>query len=361
MSFWKKIGVLFGAITTSLPLWPYIKRLLEWGEHGEFILHRIYDLRVVGPMLEAVLTPALWQPLTLTPAGLFVLWLALRKGNSKPKIAADAVPDIDARAAFFEILDNSVWSKHQLETTTDIRHLVSNWLAVKLDTEIHKALRNSRLKAWGEQNLPGFATTPEKPIPDDAWDNIEIDFDRSTLPRTLARFKGRTRHEPGPMAWVGVKFSSAQIFQLFPIGPAAKPQAAQSIDAPSKTLTTRVAFSETQRIKMLPPSLGGNMTLRLDNVATLRLGGVSRNSITLILDVVPVDLAVTHSPGVSVEGAQIFYHTGATQYVFDTHQNQRKEIMVVGRTFIVTLLQISKLAVAEVANPVEYVFGISEK
>jgi len=124
--------------------------------------------------------------------------------------------DIDARKAFFEILASSQWRKAQ-DATTDPKGLVYNWREARLSSEIHKALRNSRLTAWGEECLPGTVTTPEKPIPAETWDRVQIVFDRGSLPRTAAHFKGRTSLELGSMAWVGVKFSSIQIFGMFPI------------------------------------------------------------------------------------------------------------------------------------------------
>jgi hypothetical protein len=144
--------------------------------------------------------------------------------------------------------------------------------------------------------------------------------------------------------------------------PKEKP-ATQSTDTASKTVTTRVAFSETQSIKHWPPFLGGSHTLRLDNVATLRFHHPSSpHSVTLLLDVVPTDLAVQTSPGVSVDGAVMYRHAATTaQYLFDTDQNKRREIAVAGRTFLVTLLQIKRPNVAEVPNALEYVFGVSEK
>jgi hypothetical protein len=138
-------------------------------------------------------------------------------GDAATEVRPEPKPDIDAREAFFQILENSEWTRDQLSKTTDTSHLVRNWLEVRLDTEIHKALRNSVLNSWGEECLPGTATTPEKPIPSETWDKVEIHFDQSHLPRTGARRKGRLRTEPGPMAWVGVKFSRNQIFQLFPL------------------------------------------------------------------------------------------------------------------------------------------------
>jgi hypothetical protein len=144
-------------------------------------------------------------------------------GNSKltypqaDSITNKPTPDIDAREAYFQILELSEWRNEQDKITTDTTHLVYDWREVRLNGEIHKALRNSRLGAWGEECLPGTVTTPEKPIPPDTWDKVEIVFDRTAFPRTAAHFKGYTSRQLGPMAWVGVKFSRQQTFQLFPL------------------------------------------------------------------------------------------------------------------------------------------------
>jgi len=130
----------------------------------------------------------------------------------------------------------------------------------------------------------------------------------------------------------------------------------------SSTLTVRNAFSQTQSIKNLPPSLGGNSILKLDNVATLKLHNpYSMSSVTLLLDVVPIDISIQHGPGMSIEGAKRSSLSGTVQYVFDVEQHKRREIAVAGRTFIVTLLEVKKLSMANVSNAIEWVFGISEK
>jgi hypothetical protein len=134
-----------------------------------------------------------------------------------PRVSAPLKPDIDARLAFFRVLESSAWRKEQETKTPDTRHMVYDWLEVQLRNEIHVALRNSRLASWGEECLPGTATTPEKPIPPETWDKVEISFDRSSLSRTGAHFKGPTRRELGRMAWVGVRFSSDQLFEMFPL------------------------------------------------------------------------------------------------------------------------------------------------
>lgn len=126
-------------------------------------------------------------------------------------------PDIDPREAFRRILESSTWVREQRRTTTNAKNLIYDWLEVRLKTEIHKYLRNSLLSAWGEECLSGTATTPEKPIPPETWDKVEILFDRLEFPRAAAHWKGSTSREIGRMAWIAVKFSKDQIFQLFPV------------------------------------------------------------------------------------------------------------------------------------------------
>jgi hypothetical protein len=123
----------------------------------------------------------------------------------------------------------------------------------------------------------------------------------------------------------------------------------------------RNAFSSTQSIKLLPP---GPDTLYLDNVATLITGGVSTGvSITLLLDTPALRFPDKHAPGISLEGARFSPHVGPA-YSFDLINNQRREISVAGRTFLVTLLEVKKLEIYR-GQPeklqYEYVFGISEK
>jgi hypothetical protein len=165
-------------------------------------------------------------------------------GDKTPEPLPDFEPDIDPRKAFYEILENSDWRRKQ-DATTDPKGLVSDWRELRLSSDIHKALRNSRLIAWGEESLPGTATTPENPIPAETWDRVEIVFDHSSLPRAFARFKGYTRSEPGAMAWVGIKFSSAQIFQMFPL------QAKPSLDRISiielMAMATRLGWNFTDQ------------------------------------------------------------------------------------------------------------------
>jgi hypothetical protein len=149
------------------------------------------------------------------------------------------MPGITARDAYFEILDDSEWKREQLRTTSDTTNLRRDWLEFRLRSEIHKALRNNRLAAWGEECLHGMVTTPEKPIPPEVWDKVELVFDSNpALVRTAAYFKGRVTYEHGPMAWVGIKFSKEQFFRLFPPGPV------PSIDRISCTELMEIAGQE---------------------------------------------------------------------------------------------------------------------
>jgi hypothetical protein len=150
-------------------------------------------------------------------ANLVSEWSKVKPPEQSEKLA-NREPDIDAREAFFRILEESEWRENQLRTTIDTTHLVPDWLERRLDNEIHKTLRNSRLASWGEECLPGTAMTPEKPIPPETWDKVEIHFDRmQQFPRTGAHWKGRTSRELGGLAWVAIRFSKEQIFKLFPL------------------------------------------------------------------------------------------------------------------------------------------------
>jgi hypothetical protein len=146
-----------------------------------------------------------------------VLHLENWGNSSRPRATGQwkARPDIDARNAFFQILQESKWSEGQLATTTNTNQLTYDWLERRLNTEIHRALRNSELEAWGEEVLSRTVDTPEKPIPADAWDRVEIHFDRTDTPRTSALW--RIDRSGLRTAWAGVKFSGEQIFKFFPL------------------------------------------------------------------------------------------------------------------------------------------------
>ena len=137
--------------------------------------------------------------------------------------------------------------------------------------------------------------------------------------------------------------------------------AAVRYQSPQHTVVTRTAFDETQSIKVLPPSLGGNHVLKLGNLATLRLHApYSLGMTTLVLDAAPITLPDHRDETMAIEGLAITKGS-RTAYTFDTTKNKRHEINVAGRTYIVTLMESKRLDVPGVGNPIEYVFGITEK
>ena len=134
--------------------------------------------------------------------------------------------------------------------------------------------------------------------------------------------------------------------------------------SPQNTVITTIRnlFSQTQSIKVLPPSLGGNLTLNLDNLGTLRLHvPYSLAQVTLLLDVVPTTVPIQHDAGVQAEGAEIYNQKTGTAYTFDTNSSKRHEIAIGGRVFVVSLLRVIKLEIPDVPGAVEYQFGISER
>lgn len=125
---------------------------------------------------------------------------------------------------------------------------------------------------------------------------------------------------------------------------------------------TKSLFSETQFRNNLPPSLGGIHRLNLDNIGTLQLcAPYNENSVTLRLNVVPVEELPVKNHGFRAEGIQSYYYDKSQEYFFDTANNKSKEILIHGRVFIVTIKKIRKLKIENVAKPLEYEFGVSER
>jgi hypothetical protein len=224
MSFALRIGLGFVSLVVSHAL-LIVAHALNWYPENQIAKLLLsspsaWNIEWVRWVLIAATTVLLWA----TADFLYrrrEAWQFRSKSVPSQVMMADAVQrpfeaDIDARSAFFQILESSQWRRDQ-DATTDPKNLVRDWREVRLSSEIHKALRNSRLAAWGEECLQGTSTTPEKPIPAETWDRVEIVFDRLSVPRTAAHFKGHISRDLGKMAWVGVKFSHAQILQLFPL------------------------------------------------------------------------------------------------------------------------------------------------
>jgi hypothetical protein len=126
------------------------------------------------------------------------------------------VPDTDPRELYFQILNDSEWKRTEERKTTDRTHLRSDWLSIRLKDQIHEALLNSKLACRGKECGLGSRVTPEKPVPADTWNTVEILFD-DTLASCAAFEKGLVSFERGRMAWVGIKLSKVQFFQRFPL------------------------------------------------------------------------------------------------------------------------------------------------
>lgn len=141
---------------------------------------------------------------------------AIEQITSVSPTSEDFDPDIDASEAFKKILMGSAWRDEQIRLTPDATNLIHDWLDKRLDAEIHRALVNLRLKAWGEEILPNGAVAPERLIPPDTWIKVEIMFGPAGR-RTSANLKVNPPYT-GKLAWAGIKFSKAQFFQFFPLG-----------------------------------------------------------------------------------------------------------------------------------------------
>jgi hypothetical protein len=233
-----------------MPQWKQVLTGLGLGEHAEFIWNVLDWFGLTKPVnwifygagggvSGYFASLANWSAVEIflavigAGAGLSVAYAGLhyvathpRPKNGLPSeqhrqievAASPAEPDITASDAYLQILEHSEWTLEQRRITTDTTHLRRDWLEFRLDKEIHRALRNSELEAWGEECLHGMVTTPLKPISAVTWDTVEISFYQCPqFTRTAAYQKGPTTFRHGRQAWIDVKFSSRQIFTMFPL------------------------------------------------------------------------------------------------------------------------------------------------
>jgi hypothetical protein len=133
--------------------------------------------------------------------------------REEPTKSHEHEPDIDAREAFFQILERSQWREKQLANSPDPMASRVEWLKVRLETEIHNYLAQGKLKAWGELSLPR-GTGPLREISREQWDEIKILFDQlnHNVPRTIAKWRRNDR-----ASYFGIMFSKEEVFQLFPL------------------------------------------------------------------------------------------------------------------------------------------------
>jgi len=118
---------------------------------------------------------------------------------------------VDARKAFYAVLEDKKWLKKNTETDPEKRqHLRFDYLKVRLANQIHNALAQGELVAWGEMNL-SHGTGPLAPIPADKWHEIVIDF--SNPPDQFRNMA--IKRSGGHMAYVDIKLSSIEFAKLF--------------------------------------------------------------------------------------------------------------------------------------------------
>jgi hypothetical protein len=138
-----------------------------------------------------------------------ITWAAYRVGQTEK--SKDPVLDIDPRVAFRNILRNKRWLQQHTETDREkLQHLVSNYLAVRLDAEIHNLLAQGKLAAQGKK-LHNMTDGPLDWIPKEEWHNVEILFsDTRGRSRCIARYRSNEK-----TAYGGIMLSSRQLAKLF--------------------------------------------------------------------------------------------------------------------------------------------------
>jgi hypothetical protein len=226
----------------------WIESFFRWGEHVKFGSDLVeivigffgWKKTIAAAVAALIAGVEAWRenlassPLALAIVGLVVLILVLlclnlflwlrrllkeRREMPATSLAASEArlqelgPDIDARKAFFLILEKSEWRDKQLQNSPDPRTARSDWLKIRLETDIHNYLAQEKIAAWGEVSLPR-GTGPLRQISADKWDAIEILFDNinPNVPRTIAKWRNGDR-----VSHFGIMFSKKQIFELFPL------------------------------------------------------------------------------------------------------------------------------------------------
>ena len=131
----------------------------------------------------------------------------------------------------------------------------------------------------------------------------------------------------------------------------------------AQLLALRQKYSATQVVNTLPPFMGGNALIHLDNTADLKLSGsYSASSAQLSLIAPFVENGPYRVTGVEIQSDQFTATDKPEQvFAFDTIANVRHEITADHRTFTVTLLNARILHVPQIAQAYQYTFGVHEK
>ena len=137
-----------------------------------------------------------------------------------------------AAESFQRILRQSRWAKKRakqwrqlpplvFETDKSEADVVEGRLRLALDKEIHDALRKGRIQALGT----GGATSTERPIQNEEWDNIALDFSERTLarrstdggPPTVSAWRAtKDPREGNRLVYSQVKFVKSTLCAHFP-------------------------------------------------------------------------------------------------------------------------------------------------
>ncbi len=208
MALWRWLvfgcGAVFGII---VPAWNAFKWLIGWGEHIEFIAHRVHDIHYVGPMLEALLNPPPWLPLASVPVGLFLIWLALRRGKGPldPAVTQFAGAMPPAQNEFsndipdVRIADDTVASG-LFETSNGRDKLIP-------------LLEAGKLIAWGR--LGNGNPAPTK-IPADQWATHYLDNRPADSPGRINQTYFRPRSRPYESTYYDVHLNRGQLKRVWP-------------------------------------------------------------------------------------------------------------------------------------------------
>ncbi len=143
------------------------------------------------------------------------LFAAFKLGEYE-RTSFEPMPDIDPRLAFQRVVRNRKWLKKNTESDAERRkHLRPDYLEIRLDEQMHAALAQNKVFAWGQKSQP-VTDGPFDRIPASKWHEIEISFlplDEQTRPYAIRRRADTTIAQT--IAYVGLKLNAAQVAKEF--------------------------------------------------------------------------------------------------------------------------------------------------